>query len=440
MNNDKLIKAINKKYQYNMATGYFLRRKRYRESPAGSIACGLDIPSGYKNITVQVDKKNKLIRAHRAAFLITHGYLPEVVDHINGKKTDNRISNLRAATYQENSCNKKGEFTGRGVQPLSNGKFYATIRKHPLTYNLGTYDTEREAATAYNIAARQIHGEFATVNDITEVEGIKIKLRVVGDGVGKRVDRHDDIVKHVKKKTRLCQFTSNIYKRMPANIAKYTSRSRMWNQKTKHKQMFIDGRRFSSCGAHLTKEDVTHIHQYGFIPKKQSQTSATKSKSYNMNDANDRLRFRKEQLHNITYDQATGIFYRDGKEIKQKQCHQGYSRICLPNRSYLAHRLAYFIMTGEWPECVDHINNVRHDNRAANLRAATSRQNSMNRKSSKNSLSKYKGVTFRKDRCKWVATINRKRIGSFINEKDAAQAYNKAAKKQYGNFAYLNKI
>lgn len=93
---------------------------------------------------------------------------------------------------------------------------------------------------------------------------------------------------------------------------------------------------------------------------------------------------------------------------------------------------------------VDHIDGDKLNNRRSNLRLCNSSQNQANRKISKNNTSGYKGVTWRKDRQLWAAMImlNRKNIylGLFTNKKEAALAYNNAAKIHYKEFALLNKI
>lgn len=90
----------------------------------------------------------------------------------------------------------------------------------------------------------------------------------------------------------------------------------------------------------------------------------------------------------------------------------------------------------------DHIDRDRADNRRQNLRPATSRQSNCNQSKRRNNTTGYIGVT--KDRDKWRARIRtpggRIHLGCFDDKKDAALAYNKAARNYHGEFAVLNKV
>ena len=93
---------------------------------------------------------------------------------------------------------------------------------------------------------------------------------------------------------------------------------------------------------------------------------------------------------------------------------------------------------------VDHMNHDGLDNRKRNLRTCTRSQNNMNRLPQQGGASKYKGVVYHKGVAKWWARIkiNRKTIslGLYNKESLAALAYNNAALKYFGEFAYLNVI
>lgn len=95
---------------------------------------------------------------------------------------------------------------------------------------------------------------------------------------------------------------------------------------------------------------------------------------------------------------------------------------------------------------IDHRDHNGLNNQKENLRICNTSENLGNRRNSAslNITSKYKGVHWFKRNSKWHAQImvNYKHIhlGYFTNEKDAALAYNRAAIKYFGEYAYLNII
>lgn len=95
---------------------------------------------------------------------------------------------------------------------------------------------------------------------------------------------------------------------------------------------------------------------------------------------------------------------------------------------------------------VDHINHNPLDNRKQNLRIVSRKQNGANRKLNINNTSGFKGVCW-DEKCtnknkKWVARIHTNgkiiNLGRYLTKKDAAIAYNDAAKKYFNEFASLN--
>lgn len=92
----------------------------------------------------------------------------------------------------------------------------------------------------------------------------------------------------------------------------------------------------------------------------------------------------------------------------------------------------------------DHVDLNGLNNTRNNLRVCTHSQNQQNRNRLPNNTSGYKGVSWNKRSKKWQAhiSVDNKLIGlgRFSDIKDAALAYNKAAKNFYGEFALLNVI
>ena len=140
-------------FHYDPDTGIFTRRIRSARMPAGSLANSLDITTGY--IRFGVD--GKLQYAHRMAWLYVYGDMPNkpTIDHINRIRTDNRIANLREATFSEQSCNvskRKQKLTSQhiGVHWCKVMNSYeAMIRRNGIRYKLGYFDNEHDAGLAY---------------------------------------------------------------------------------------------------------------------------------------------------------------------------------------------------------------------------------------------------------------------------------------------------
>jgi hypothetical protein len=88
------------------------------------------------------------------------------VDHKNGIKTDNRRDNLRLCTRAENARNRKPANGRRfkGTARAPSGRYQAHLRINGRLAYLGTFDSEEDAARAWDDAARQHHGEFTRLN------------------------------------------------------------------------------------------------------------------------------------------------------------------------------------------------------------------------------------------------------------------------------------
>ena len=104
----------------------------------------------------------------------------------------------------------------------------------------------------------------------------------------------------------------------------------------------------------------------------------------------------------------------------------GYLRIKIKGKKYMAHRLAWFYQYGQWPEQIDHINRMKLDNRLSNLRDVSDAENQRNRSMQHNNTSGVAGVCWRDANQKWWAYIGvdgkKKHLGFFTEFEDAVTA------------------
>jgi hypothetical protein len=108
---------------------------------------------------------------HRVIYAIIHGIDPgqRFVDHINGKRSDNRIENLRLATFNENCANrsvvpKQSKSGIRGVARVRNSdKWVARVQVNNKQIHGGVFPTADQAALRAKELRKQHFGEFAGI-------------------------------------------------------------------------------------------------------------------------------------------------------------------------------------------------------------------------------------------------------------------------------------
>ena len=91
------------------------------------------------------------------------------IDHIDGNGLNCQRHNMRFATHSDNMKNRRMNYNSvsgfKGVNLYKRtGKYRASIRSDGINYHLGYFDSPEEAAHVYDMAARKLHGEFASLN------------------------------------------------------------------------------------------------------------------------------------------------------------------------------------------------------------------------------------------------------------------------------------
>jgi len=179
---------------YNKETGKFYWRHRDRSmfqdrrsfSVWNSRFANKEAGSKAKNGYIYITMIGERYLAHRLAFLYVEGVFPENhVDHINLNRADNRFSNLRKCTMSQNLFNRnKNVFRKNGEKYkgvcLVREKYKAQIKTNGKNVYIGSYETEEQAAEAYNEYAKKLGGRFALLND-TALEFIEYEDRIASE-------------------------------------------------------------------------------------------------------------------------------------------------------------------------------------------------------------------------------------------------------------------
>jgi len=129
--------------------------------------------NGYCRLTISIDGEKHCLLTHRVIWFLHYGYfLYQNTDHINGIRHDNRIENLRAATFAQNQYNrlvsKKSKTGIKGVTLHHTGKYYAQIQNKVngvRTVIQDLFNTIEEAAAWVKEQRAQRHGIYVNNGD-----------------------------------------------------------------------------------------------------------------------------------------------------------------------------------------------------------------------------------------------------------------------------------
>lgn len=153
--NDLSYEEAKARFSYNPETGEIVG-KRGRPLSAKNKAgyCVINTVTG------------RVYYAHRLAWLLYHGEWPaNVVDHINGKKDDNRIKNLRDATKSQNAINSDVTHSATGARSVytqsNTKKFRVRMMIDKKNVQIGYFKTKKEAEEAAKKARKTRFGDFA---------------------------------------------------------------------------------------------------------------------------------------------------------------------------------------------------------------------------------------------------------------------------------------
>jgi hypothetical protein len=164
MKNPPAQSLLRELFHYDPETGIFTRLiARSKKIKVGDVAGSIDVTTGYSLIRVA----GRQYKAHHLAWIYVHGTPPHMwIDHINGIRHDNRISNLRLATPQQSNANRgafahnrsgtKGVHWNRRLN-----KWVARIHVNGRDVHIGLFAEKADAIKARQGMAAKHFGEFA---------------------------------------------------------------------------------------------------------------------------------------------------------------------------------------------------------------------------------------------------------------------------------------
>jgi hypothetical protein len=156
------LELVNEYLTYDAETGNLYQRKKRPHIQVGSLA-GCLRHTGYRYIEL----KGRKYPAHHIVWLLETGEVPtKFLDHIDGEKSNNHISNLREVTNKQNTENRgkqRNNTTGyKGVTYNKRlNKYIAQIQHNSKQMHIGVYSTAYEAHISYEAKAKELFTHYA---------------------------------------------------------------------------------------------------------------------------------------------------------------------------------------------------------------------------------------------------------------------------------------
>lgn len=325
------------------------------------------------------------IRLHR--FIMNVSDSDIYIDHINNVKLDCRRNNLRTVTQAQNCQNvPKKPNTSSIYKGVSWAEKSQGWQVKCGAFHFGQYDSQEEAGWAYNLAALEIFGEHARLNDVKEPEGF-IRWTAVkpvsecGAHISKRLSgKYQVQIKRLK--------IYKLFERLDEAI------------------VFRDTTVEDAKKSAIKPEIVKNESGIAIIP--------VHPDNWALVDDEDYYELLQHKWRNV----------------------QGYVRSSTLNNAWSMHRFILKMGPND-KRIVDHINHQPHDNRRSNLRIVTGSQNAHNKSKKKGiSSSIFIGVTKRKTKYEASMEKNRKTeyLGIYPTEEIAAWVRDMRSKELYGEF------
>lgn len=153
----EIVKSL---FDYSTETGDLIRKTSFNRWKSGQ-AIGFKNTSGY----LEAGVNKKTYQVSHLVWCYFNGPVPigREIDHINGKKLDNRIENLRVADRAMNNQNKRISRNDSALKVLgvswhkASKSFVAQISKSGVKFHLGCFKSIDEASEAYIQAKRNLH-------------------------------------------------------------------------------------------------------------------------------------------------------------------------------------------------------------------------------------------------------------------------------------------